>query len=310
MDLTRLRQRDLNLLVAFLALAEEGGVSRAARRLGLSQSAASAALARLRELLGDPLLVRRGRKMMLTPRARALRRPVAEALGRVLEIVEPAAAFEPRRAERTLHVLLLDFANELLLPPLMARLAREAPRVALHVRSAYPPAAEELERGDLDLWVLSDQLRHPRCPHALVLESPWVIVGCARHHRPSERPLRADQLAKLRFVIGDESRERAIGTVVPETREFRERVAKAVVHDHWNVHVLRGTPLVRAVPACLVHRLGRGAGLVSVGRLARARPHRLTMQWRPEEDGDPAIRWLRDVVAEEAARLAGRARSA
>ena len=114
---------DLNLLVALDALLLEASVSRAAMRIGLSQPAASHALQRLRDLIGDPLLVRNGARMELTPRAQALRGPLAQALDQVRGLFIPDD-FDAARSERQFRLMMPDLAVELLMPPLMEKITR------------------------------------------------------------------------------------------------------------------------------------------------------------------------------------------
>src|SRR6266699_3659523 len=127
MNLTSL---DLNLLVALDALLKEANVSRAALRIGLSQPAASHALQRLRDLIGDPLLVRNGARMELTPRAQALRAPLAQALDQVRSLFIPDD-FDAARSERQFRLMMPDLAVELLMPPLMEKITKIAPNVRI-----------------------------------------------------------------------------------------------------------------------------------------------------------------------------------
>src|ERR1700736_6050681 len=123
---------DLNLLVALDALLREASVSRAAMRIGLSQPAASHALARLRDLIGDPLLVRSGARMELTPRAQALRGPLAQALEQVRGLFIPDD-FDAARSERQFRLMMPDLAVELLMPPLMEKITQAAPNVRIEI---------------------------------------------------------------------------------------------------------------------------------------------------------------------------------
>lgn len=305
MDIDRLRRVDLNLLVAFAALVEEESVTRAARRLRLSQPATSAALARLRGLFDDPLLVRRDGRMQPTARAERLRERVAVALGHADAVLEPDTPFDPAQAERAFDVLLADYAAELLLPPLTTLLAAEAPRVTLRVRTGYLARVDDRREGELDAWVLSEGMLHPRHPHATLLEDRWVVVGSGRFHRASSRPLDDARLRALRFVIGDERVEQRLGVTNPHSRRFRQRVRPALVYDHWDCQVLCDTPLVRLVPARLASGLGRGLGLVVVGTVRGAPPHRLVLQWPASRADDAAGVWLRGALHRAAAR-AGR----
>jgi DNA-binding transcriptional LysR family regulator len=137
--LMNLAALDLNLLVALDALLREANVSRAAMRIGLSQPAASHALQRLRDLIGDPLLVRTGARMELTPRALALRAPLAQALDQVrgLFVTE---AFDAANSERQFRLMMPDLAVELLMPPLMAKVTQAAPNIRIDVVPWRGPA--------------------------------------------------------------------------------------------------------------------------------------------------------------------------
>src|SRR5206468_11681861 len=131
--------RDLNLRVALDALLREANVSRAAMRIGLSQPAASHALQRLRDLIGDPLLVRNGARMELTPRAQALRAPLAQALDQVRSLFIPDE-FDAARSERQFRLMMPDLAVELLMPPLMEKVTKAAPNVRIDVVPWRGPA--------------------------------------------------------------------------------------------------------------------------------------------------------------------------
>ncbi|APR85121.1 Transcriptional regulator [Minicystis rosea] len=129
-----LAQLDLNLLVTLAALLEERSVTRAGQRLGLSQPAVSNALARLREVLGDPLLVRNGSRMVPTPRALEMAPLLREALAAVERAVALPAAFAPRSATDRFTLAATDYFEMVLLPAIVARVSAEAPRVSLDVR--------------------------------------------------------------------------------------------------------------------------------------------------------------------------------
>jgi DNA-binding transcriptional LysR family regulator len=144
---------DLNLLVALDALLREGSVSRAADRIGLSQPATSHALRRLREVFDDPLLVRAGARMDLTPRAEALREPLASALAQIrgLFAEEP---FDPAESRRAFKAMIPDVCTSVLLPPLVRRLEAEAPHVSLTLAPFRTPGLMTPEvAGRLDFMV-------------------------------------------------------------------------------------------------------------------------------------------------------------
>src|SRR6201982_1424655 len=134
-----LNSLDLNLLVALDALLREANVSRAAMRIGLSQPAASHALQRLRDLIGDPLLVRVGSRMEMAPRALAWRAPLAQTLEQVRGLFLPDE-FDAARSERQFRLMMPDLAVELLMPPLMAKITQIAPQVRIDVVPWRGPA--------------------------------------------------------------------------------------------------------------------------------------------------------------------------
>ncbi|WP_313294800.1 LysR family transcriptional regulator, partial [Pseudomonas sp.] len=120
---------DLNLLRVLDMLLREQNVSRAAERLALTQPTVSNALARLRDLLDDPLLVRVGRRMRPTPRALALEGPIRAALQQIEQTLGAGDSFDPGLSHRQLRIALTDFAEQLCMPKLLATLQSQAPHL-------------------------------------------------------------------------------------------------------------------------------------------------------------------------------------
>jgi DNA-binding transcriptional LysR family regulator len=145
---------DLNLMKAFDALYAERHVTRAGSRIGLSQSAMSGALTRLRELLGDELFVRTPSGMQPTPRAHDLAGPVSDAL-RLLRSALQADSFDPATADNTVTLAMTDYAAFVLLPPLMARLSVDAPHINVRVCGMFgrDEAITLLDSGEANLAI-------------------------------------------------------------------------------------------------------------------------------------------------------------
>jgi DNA-binding transcriptional LysR family regulator len=147
-----LKSFNLNLLLALDSLLSARSVTAAARQVGVTPSAMSHSLAELRERLDDPLLVRSGRGMLLTPRAEALVGPLHKLLGDAERLLRGETSFEPTTTERRFVIAAPDFLGTLLLPPLLEAIVREAPRVTIDiVPSTRRGNAWLLEAGDLDL---------------------------------------------------------------------------------------------------------------------------------------------------------------
>ncbi|MCA9623132.1 MAG: LysR family transcriptional regulator, partial [Myxococcales bacterium] len=151
MSLDRLRGLDLDLLVVLAALLETRHVSRAAERLGVTQSAVSRSLGRLRELFDDELLVRTGHGMRATARAEALRAPLGRWLANTEELVRPAEAFDPKVHPRRFRLSTADYGTEVVLRPFLQRIDREGLAVELELVPLTPEDLRALGRGEVDV---------------------------------------------------------------------------------------------------------------------------------------------------------------
>ena len=173
----RLDGFDLNLLVAFDTLLEERNVTRAARRLHVTQSAMSASLKRLRDALGDPVLVQHGRSMVPTPHALALAPEVSAALAALRRLIQPTG-FEPGTATRIFRIAASDYIATVLLAPLLRQLGREGSTVRLDISLPDDSTSIRLARGDFDLLLTPAEFIDPEHPSQLLFEERHVVVGC------------------------------------------------------------------------------------------------------------------------------------
>lgn len=199
MEHRRLLPVDLNLLVVLDALLEERSVGRAARRVGLSQPATSRALGRLRALLGDELLVRSGRAMLLTPRAQRLRPALRRQLHGVAALLEPDERFDAARAERTFTIAATDYAERTIVLPRLAKLRSLAPRTRIVVRPAVEAEIARADTGDVDVGIAPLRAEAPGLLRRRILSDPHVLF--ARDDHPALRgPLTVARYARLAAV--------------------------------------------------------------------------------------------------------------
>ena len=195
-----IRNVDLNLLVALDALLAERSVSRAAVRLHLSQPAASALLARLRELFGDPLLLRSARGMLPTPRALELLGPVKQVLDEIEAIVQPRAAFDPASASLTFTLSASDYVEYALLPKLVDYLEHKAPGVRLEVRPLdLQLVAMQMESGEVDLCITGLQNAVPGL-HLRPLYTERLVSVVRRNHPGVGAHLTLDKFCSLEHI--------------------------------------------------------------------------------------------------------------
>lgn len=168
---------DLNLLLALQVLLEERNVTRAARRLNISQPAMSAALARLRDYFQDDMLVAQGKQMVATARAQALAEPVRMMLAQLDELLTSSAAFDPASSQRTFRIVASDYMTASVIGPLCQRLTHEAPRVRLEIMLPCEESAQLVMEGQADLVLTPEEFLDPDQPAELLCEERQVVVG-------------------------------------------------------------------------------------------------------------------------------------
>jgi DNA-binding transcriptional LysR family regulator len=291
---------DLNLLVTLDVLLAEGNVARAARRLGLSPSAMSRALARLRETTGDPLLVRAGRGLVPTPRALELRDRVSQLVQDTEAVLRPAETPNLEHLARTFTLRTSEGFVENFGPDLIARVGEQAPGVRLRFVQKLDKDSASLRDGSVDLetGVVTDtmgpevrtqalfrdrfigvvRMGHPLCQGAI---TP-ARYAAGKHIGVSRRGLDKGPIDEALIPL---ALERAIVTIVGG---FATALALA-----------RASDLIASVPER--HTGNLRAGMHSFA-LPFATPEiTVALLWHPRMHADPAHRWLRGVVMETCA---------
>lgn len=177
----RFKRFDLNLLLALDVLLKEQSVSRAARQLNLSQPAMSAALGRLRDYFNDPILVAYGKKMLPTAHAQSLAPVVARLLTDVDALISASTVFDPATSERTFRICASDYVTTVLVGPLLAELAKEAPGVRIEISVPDDEALGKLEQGTTDLLLVPESFTSKDHPCKLLFEERHVVVGCRKN---------------------------------------------------------------------------------------------------------------------------------
>jgi DNA-binding transcriptional LysR family regulator len=295
MNISRL---DLNLLPVFDALMRERNVTRAAHRLNLSQPAVSHALRRLRDALGDPLLVRSGRDMVPTPRAEDLLaavRPLFEGLGEALH----GPTFAARNLTQTFRLAMPDIAEFVVVPGLMRVLADEAPDVRLALQDLdIDQFQNQLAGGELDAAIIADVPLRPGM-HQRRLVREERLVGLVRRTHPfARRAPTAAQLRKAGRLAVTLSGGRVVSPI---------ELVPAITSQLGTVRV--STPHFAATAATLMHSdlvliIGELAGetLANLFRLCVVKlpipvpAVESSLVWHERLHRDPAQRWFREVI--------------
>jgi LysR family transcriptional activator of mexEF-oprN operon len=253
---------DLNLLTVLAALMRERHVSRAAERLNLGQPAVSHALARLRELTGDPLLVRQGRVMEPTERALALMQGLGPALEQIEATLRAQAEFEPGRAAPVFRIGLTDDLQIAMLPRLLRALGAEAPRARLVTLTVcYRNAAQHLDDGQVS------------------------AVMSFLKDLPAGAKVRKVRSARFALLRADTAAGKISLNVPSTVPQFGSLPA-----------VLAGTELLATVPEHVAQALSAQGGLRYEALPFESPSYQIKLAWRAVTDKDPAEAWLRKAM--------------
>ncbi|KAF1029262.1 MAG: PCP degradation transcriptional activation protein [Pseudomonas sp.] len=290
-----LRRIDLNLLVILDALLSEQHVTRAAERLHLSQPAVSHALARLRDLLGDPLLIRQGAGLAPTPRAQELAGPLADALAQVQALLAPMR-FDPASAKRTFRLAMSDYGAAILLPSLVRTLRREAPGIdVLIIHTSREGMLEGLLNGDIDLsaGVFPDL---PADLRSTPLFEEHYACLVDRDTLPADGGLDLPTyLARPHVLL--EMRGSGTPEIERALTAIRERRHVAISLPHWGIapQLIQGTDLILTVSS---------RGLLNIDpqylRVVPAPFHipsfQFVLAWHARRGGDSGLQWLQEKI--------------
>ena len=298
---------DLNLLLALDALLAENSVTGAARRLGLSSSAMSRTLARLRDATGDPLLVRAGRRLVPTPRATALRDRVQSLVRDAKTVLRPVAAdLDLAVLARTFTIRVSEGFMEAFAAPLVAAVLMEAPRLRLRFAPKVDKDAGPIRDGTIDLEIGVLGTTAPEMRTQTLFHDRFVGVVRAGHPLLDGEVVTPVRYAACNHVVASR-KGRFTGPVDDALGALAlQRTIVAVVPGYPDaIRMARVSDLVALVPhACLV----QDAADVTAGsavRLAGVRHFELPVRtpeiaisalWHPRMDNDPAHRWLRHAV--------------
>jgi DNA-binding transcriptional LysR family regulator len=288
---------DLNLLPALEALLRRRNVSHAAADVGLSQPAMSRALARLREVLGDTLLVRvPGGGYAPTPRANALAGRLMVTLDHVKAVFQEPV-FDPAKVERTIRIAGADTHTILLAPALMARLARDAPGISIRIESYSPDLIHRMETGALDLAFATSATPLPPGAGSEMYASDRLTLVLRRGHRLARRKWTMEDYAKVSHVgvsiMGDSQSDLDAQLA---TAGVRRRIALVTPHFIAALAAVSATDMATTISRVFAERFADQFGLVLKEPPLPNVDLDLTVVWSHVRAADPVLAWLRTVI--------------
>ncbi|GLB67964.1 LysR family transcriptional regulator [Arthrobacter mangrovi] len=301
-DLSRLASVDLNLLVPLLALLEERSVTRAARKVGLSQPAMSHGLNRTRRLLNDELLVRQGRGMVLTPRAAELIVPLRQALHQAATIVT-GTSFDPAVDRRLITVAMTNSTAFVIGSELSRLLAERAPNTVLRLRTTSVTTSAAFAEDAADVVLLPEAFPTPH-PRERLYDDRWVVVASWNEPKDADA---LELLEKVPHVFLDEPAERQRPYEILDEKKIQYRVRQRVSDYLFIPHLI-----AQSGGGVAIHRYQ--VGLEFEGRFdlrVEEFPFPIEalgidMVWNPWLADGPFKTWLREMLIEAAEPLRAR----
>ncbi len=289
---------DLNLLVALDAMFAERSVSRAGERLHLSQSATSGALARLREVFQDQLLVPVGRKMVLTPVAEALVEPVRDFLLQAEAILHNNPVFDPASSTRKFRILMSDYVEMVLMTAALPRIEQFAPGIRFEFVSNVEGGFDALDRGEIDLSIAPSIRLTSEHPSEALFEDEFVCVVWSGNSRVKSA-ISLDEYLALGHIVVRFGKHRELTTF---DEWFMERFGLErrieVVTTAFNLvpQLLVGTSRIATLHRRLATSHQRYLPLKIMKPPFEIATLQESMQWHKSRDRDPGTVWLRSLL--------------
>ena len=287
---------DLNLLVALDALLAERNVTRAARRLGLSQPALSAQLARLRDLFGDPLFLPAQRGVTPTARAIELEAPVRQALDQVHGVLAGGRSFDPATANLTVAIAGSDYVQLAVIAPLVLDLRVRAPRLRIAIRQLDGNVlGQQMEAGVVDLAVMTPSTAPPALRTRRLFHERYVTIARRRHPRLRGK-LTLDDFTALDHVVVSPRGGGLSGPVDTALGKLgrERRIAVSAASFLFVPELVARSDLIATVPERLVRE--RADRLQVLEPPLPVEGFTIGLVWHERTHRHPAHRWLRERV--------------
>ncbi|AGU47208.1 transcriptional regulator, LysR family [Variovorax paradoxus B4] len=294
------RSADLNLLKVFEALMTEGNVTRAARKLSLTQPTVSNALRRLRETFDDPLFVRSGAGVNPTRRAIDLWEPLSQSLHAIRGTLD-VERFDALRSTASLSIAMSDYVSSIVVPRLAAKLSKAAPSMQIH---AIPNTLVDFDKvladnkADFAISVYNEEVQRPAFLKSRALWSPDFVCVLRTGH-----PLaRADKIPLKKFLAARHVDVSLVGKTMPtydlflHSRGLQRNLVATVNHYHAAYEVVRRSDLIAVLPWSGRFEPARLAGLRRMPVPLEAPPRIIELFWHQRHETSALHQWLKNML--------------
>jgi len=295
---TNISTVDLNLLKALDALLETESVSKAADRVNLSQPAMSRALNRLQHVIKDPILVRAGRGMVLTPRGEALREPVRDALAKVSQVLRPQA-FDPSNAEYHFRIMAPDYMAQLIMPAVLGQIFNAAPNIRIEIENLSATGIKDLCEGKLSLafGVVDDGPQLENVAAQALLEDRQICLMRKGHPLARKRISLDGYAAASHALLSITGRGGSRIDEQLKAHGLKRTIALRISHFLTISAVLEPTDLIITVPARLAKQvMTDDLHCADLPKELQAPPFTVSQIWHERFTGDAAHQWLRRII--------------
>jgi LysR family nod box-dependent transcriptional activator len=298
-----LAKYDLNLLVALDALLTEKNVTHAGDRIGLSQSAMSGVLSRLRHMFKDELLVRVGRRMELTPRAQELIEPLRACIHEVEDLLTTRLSFDPLTEQRIFTIAASDYSSLMLLGPLILRLTELAPGIAVRVVQLDPSKLDQLSDDTIDFLIMPSEVP-ASFPAQVLFEDRWVCAVCAHNSEVGPHLTEREYLALPHLIYSATGQDSiGVGDGHLSSIGVHRHVGASVQSFLLAPFVISGTRMITLLHKKLAERLSSSVDIRLIEPPFALPPIHESLFWNPRRTSDPAHVWMRSQIAEVASKI-------
>ena len=290
-----LRSVDLNLLVIFETLVEERSVGKAAARLGLTSSAVSHALRRLREQFKDALLLRTANGMEPTPEAVRLAKSFRKAFSEIEAAIEVAGTFDPSTARRTFLLRVSDYVGVQLLPRLCTELHKVAPGVSLLVQAFDGRQSfDRVEYEGVEIRLSVSRGHSVLSASRRILDDRWMVM-MRKNHPSATAPLTLEKYLELGHLKVTGAGTSILDEVLAE-RGLTRRIMVQVPSWQGMVSVIESTDLIAALPAHWMDTIMSESNCIAFPMPLPELALSIDAVWHPRNDHDPGHKWFRDLI--------------
>lgn len=292
---THIKNLDLNLLVTLNALLEEKNVTRAAARIHLSQPATSRALARLRDMFQDPLLIKGTRGMILTDRAKELYRPLRHILNGISAIVSPPS-LEPTHMQGEVVIATRDYELAAILPKIIHRILVESPQLKLRIVPLIGTDVSSLETSNVDFILTATDNKAANLHRSTIGKDGFVCL-VSKNHEIVQKGMNLERYIAAKHCLVTIS---GFGTGLVDTllaqKNLQRNIVVRVPHFLAVEHIIADSDLIVTLPRRLGELLSQQEKIVLINPPLIIPQFPIYLYWHTRSHNDPINRWIRRLI--------------